>query len=81
MKAYWKQQKYLAKYGQFGMGGMGGTEYGMGGAGGYYSNDMDLDENVMGLIHPYSEGDDYQHQTRVQDPQYIKDYGHDFAVL
>lgn len=61
MKAYWKQQKYLSKYGQYGQYGMGGMGGPGGMGGGYYSNDIDLDENVMGIIHPYSEGDDYQH--------------------
>jgi len=62
MKAYWKQQKYLAKYGQYGMGG------------GFYANDIEFDENemeekngedpnLMGIIHPFSEGSDYQHKT------------------
>lgn len=42
MKAYWKQQKYLSKYGQYGLGGMGGMG-GMGAPGGFYANDIDFD--------------------------------------
>ena len=81
MKAYWKQQKYLAKYGQYGLGGGAGA-----GAYGYpYSNEIDADilreengddPNLMGLIHPYSEGDDYQHKTQGEDPEFITDMGH-----
>ena len=35
----------------------------------------------MGLIHPYSEGQDYQHNTPAEDPEYMEEYGRKFAVL
>ena len=87
---WYKQQKYLMKYGTSPYGTMspyGGGPYGGGWFGnGEKSNGLDMpeenaedDDNLLHLIHPL--GEDIKQKPKIEEPKIIKDEGHEYAVL
>lgn len=95
-KAWYKQQKYLAKYGgQFGeYGNPYGPQAPMQGQYGMYQNgipvnsfdeefDMPMgdEDNVLGMIHPQTEGSRTEDRPEIREPEYVKEAGREFALL
>lgn len=47
-----------------------------------WADDFSRDEdNVLGIVHPASEGSDMTHRKELEEPQYVTQLGREFALL